>query len=407
MNTKLKKRKPKKNRSSSWVIVTLTIFILLTCLIGITAAYLRLYKPDVDIDENPFGTDTENSETAEPIETEEQNDSDSPVMESDALYTKRVEDKYNILVMGRDKVALNTDVIMIASYDVKNGELSILQIPRDTYIDGSRVNALLARYYNSAKAKGDESPLYTGMQNVASTIQTNLNVVIDRFVLVNIDSFRKMVDLIGGVEIDVPFDMEYHDPDQNLHIDLKAGLQTLNGEQAEQFMRYRVGFVEGDIGRVNAQKLFISAFISQLKKSVSPSTVAGLVNELITGVTTSLSVSDCVYFGTNALNLDLAKISIMTLPGQEARANVDSGAWYYIMKRYDALTMINRYMNVFTDEISDSIFDRNRVFTDSSKEHINTIYYTEASSDAEDTYTASGILAGDTPDIPLDSRYFQ
>ncbi|MBO5274557.1 MAG: LCP family protein [Clostridia bacterium] len=404
MNNKLKKRKPKKNRSSSWLIVTLTVIALLVCLIGMAAAYLMMYKPDVDVDENPFGTDTDRSETEEPVETEDQ--ANTPAIETDPLYTERVEDKYNILVMGRDKVALNTDVIMVVSYDVKNGNLSILQIPRDTYIGGSRVNALLAQYYNDARAKGADDPLYTDMQSVASSIQTNMNIVIDRFVLVNIDSFRSIVDLIGGVEIDVPIDMEYHDPDQNLHIDLKAGKQTLNGEKAEQFMRYRAGYLEGDIGRVNAQKLFISAFISQLKKSVSPSMITGLVNELINNVTTSLSVSDCVYFGTNALNLDLSKISMMTLPGVEARANVDSGAWYYIMKRYDTLAIINRYLNVFTDEITDSIFDRNRVFTDTAKQHINDIYYAAASVITDNTYTASGILDGDDPDIPLDSRYF-
>ena len=97
---------------------------------------------------------------------------------------------------------------------------------------------------------------------------------------------------------------------------------------------------------------------------------------------------------------------MMTLPGVEARSNVDSGAWYYIMKRYDTLALINRYLNVFTDEITDSIFDRSHVFTDSTKQHINAIYYADASLSTDDAYTASGILGGDDPDIPLDSRYF-
>lgn len=131
----------------------------------------------------------------------------------------------------------------------------------DTYIDAEgrsshRINAYLAGEYNLATREGKDDPYVTAIENFVSMVESNLCVQIDNYICMDTAGFRDIINALGGLDIDVPFDMEYEDPEQNLYIHLKAGPQHLNGEEAEQFVRFRKAYVTGDIGRISDRKFF-------------------------------------------------------------------------------------------------------------------------------------------------------
>lgn len=382
MNKKSKIRKPKKN-SGAWKLIVFIMIILLLTTIAVFVISALNYKPSAHKDDTiPF-------ETLNHDEENEQDNSESdevkPKKSSTGKYVRSADDFYTFLLLGKDSIAMNTDVIMLMSFNITDNEVAIMQIPRDTYIehDGTpyKINALFASLYMNAKYKGDKDPIETGMKQFVEALQKSLNVKIDYHAMLYLDGFRNIIDTIGGVDIDIPFNMRYNDPEQNLYINLAAGQTTLTGSQAEQFIRFRSNYIEGDIGRVNAQKIFMTALIKQLKSNVTISKIPKLTAEIINNVTTSMSVNDMIYFAKKSLNIDLSNAVMFTMPGTDARADVDSGAWYFIMHRADTLNLINRYFNVYTEKITDSIFDINQVFNAEYRSHINRIYKTPASED--------------------------
>lgn len=388
-------------------VIKITVFALIIVLIAIAVAAVintLSYKPSLP---NSDGGNLPFDPTPNVSDDDAVLDAAKPTVSTDASggYVRTNTDKYNFLVIGCDRVGLNTDVIMLCSFDTKTGAITILQIPRDTYIELSgvshKINAVYASLYTQAKRAGSDDPERDGMDNFVSVLQTNMNIKIDYWALCSLDGFVKIVDIIGGVDINVPFDMDYDDPYQDLYIHLKAGQQTLNGEQSEQFIRFRHDYVQGDVGRVNAQKIFLTALMAQLKKSLNITNIASVTGEFLKNVKTTMSASDIIYFAKEAIGADLSSLELLTLPGTDARANGDSGAWYYIMYRADSLAVINRYFNVYSSDITDAIFDKNLAFTDEARSNINNKYRTPASDDLSGLITDGQTVMDDSIDIPL------
>lgn len=393
MNKKPKKRKPKKRGGSALKLIIFVMVIIVLVVIAMICISALSYRPSIIKDDVvPFET-LSYDEEEEPDSEDEVN---KPTKTSTGKYIRSDDDFYTFLLLGKDSVAMNTDVIMLASFNVTKDEIAVMQIPRDTYIElyGSaiKINSMYAALYMKASRDGEEDPVTAAMQEFVDVLQKNLNVKIDYHALLYLEGFSNIIDAIGGVEIDVPYDMYYVDPYQDLYIDLKAGLTTLNGNQAEQFVRFRNNYIEGDIGRVNAQKLFITALLSQIKKGMTITKIPKIASELINNLHSKIPLNDIIYFGKEALNSNLSNTVMFTLPGTDARADGDSGAWYYIMHRADTLNLINRYFNVYTVEITDSIFDINQVFNAENRSHINYIYRSPAKDDINSLiYTADEI----------------
>lgn len=359
-------------------------FALLACAVivvaliggGIAVGHHFLnYRPNVGIGEAQVPeTPIIDSGETEPSSTPGSTDTE-PSLDPAAV---RREGFYTFLVLGRDSVGLNTDVIMLLSFDTVTHAVSMIQIPRDTYIeyDGAshKINSLYASMYSAARRDGESDPEIGGVQRMISVLERGLNVVIDYYAIVNLQGFRNIVDLIGGVEMYVPCDMQYADPAQDLYIDLREGYQTLDGEKAEQFIRFRSGYVQGDIGRNQAQKLFLNAFAKKVQSSLNVSTVTGIAREVLSNMTTSLTLEDFVFFGREFLSVDAADITLITFPGADARANGTSGAWYYVMNRTDFLAILNAYFNVFRADVTEELFDSALIFTDETRVHIDQIY---------------------------------
>lgn len=381
MNKKTIPRKRRTNNKTSLLkIFFFTLLSILIVVLSFTALFIILYKPSIGIN-NPAG----DSDSIETVFSSDNEDAAPPVTSAGDPNELRKKDFYTFLVMGRDNVGLNTDIIILLSFDISSGAINILQIPRDTYmeVDSSpfKINAAFAIMHNRAYNNGESDTDNAAMKGFISLLEENLAIKIDFYVLCDLSGFRNIIDIIGGVKMDIPYNMSYDDPDQDLHIDLMKGIQTLDGEKAEQFIRFRSGYIEGDIGRMDAQKLFMSAFIKQLKSSMKINTITGIADEAVKNVKTSLSLADIIYFVKEFYLIDNADMNFITFPGSSARAGVTTGVWYYIMHRADILALLNMYFNVYNSKITDERFDSSLAFTNQKMPHINDIYISELSED--------------------------
>ena len=151
-----------------------------------------------------------------------------------------------------------SDTIMVVNVDCKSGKVNIISIPRDTYssIKGYK------------KTKINHSFKYGGSELTLDTVNNLLGTDIKYYVTVDYRFVEDVVDKIGGVTVDVPLDMNYEDPtaDPPLKIDIKEGTQTLKGNDAIGFLRYRKGYPDADLGRVKAQQQFMSSLLSKMKE---------------------------------------------------------------------------------------------------------------------------------------------
>ncbi len=271
---------------------------------------------------------------------------------------------YIFLAAGKDEVSGLSDVIMLVAFDMKNMKVNVVQIPRDTYFHCTD------RTYR--KINGASSAL-GGIDKFAIALESALGINIDYTVQFSLDALGRMVDLIGGVPVNIPNDMDYEDPDQNLYIHLDAGEHVLDGEDAKQFVRFRSGYVRGDIARTDAQKIFMAAFVKKLTTGVSILKVPSIISVMIDDVKTNLTFSECLSFAQKAMTVKTTDVAMITMPGNDARTDI-SGAWYYIINRAAALNVVNSYLNNSGTPISDEAFDAGRLFTNVKYPQFEEIY---------------------------------
>ena len=358
---------PKNEKNFEALIIVLFTVIAVIIGIMIVAKNFSPVEPTLDTD-IPFHTGDIETDT-----DEEGNKVDQPIKEEEKFV--RREGVYNFLFVGYDKAAGLTDVNMLAQFDTNTGAINVIQMPRDTY---ARYNSREGSYHKINGALG-----YFGrdLEEFAAFLEKNLCIKIDYYGSIDLRAFRNIVDIIGGVEMDVPRDMKYEDPEQGLYIDLKKGYQVLDGKKAEQFVRFRSGYVNADIGRTDAQKLFMTAFMKKFIDSMSVSTLTQVGTQVLKYVNTNLTVNEFVYFGTKVLSIDIDKLTMMTLPGNSVREYETRGTWYYVLSREAMLSSINQYLNVYGRDIPDNIFDPDKMFTNPDVDYMMEIYNTESGSD--------------------------
>ena len=288
--------------------------------------------------------------------------------------------RMNILVMGKDRAAGLTDVMMIASLDTERHEVQLLQIPRDTYAAYTSANY---KKINGAYAK-------LGGEGARSFLAQNMGIDLDHYVVVDLDVLGEMVDMMGGVRMNVPADMDYDDPDQNLHIHLKAGEQVLNGEMAQMFVRFRSGYALADVGRMDAQKLFLSSLAKGAKQNLNVAETVNLVCRCFGKIKTDMGLDDCISCAKALRRVELSDMHMTTLPGASARTGGKSGAWYYILNRDATATLLEQSMGG-----KRTAFDPKEVFTNRQKAAFDEIYRASAETCKSRDYTAEGTLDGE------------
>jgi len=224
------------------------------------------------------------------------------------------DEKVNVLLLGVDSLEGNkegsrTDTMMILSLDSKNKKASILSIPRDT-----RVKLRGRKGYD----KINSAHVYGGVDLSIKAVKDLVGVPIHHYVKVDYKALFKTVDDVGGVEIDVPMNMKYNDPyaDPPLHINLKKGIQVLNGQKAMEYLRFRKGYINQDLGRIEAQQGFLDALA---KKVLSPSSIFRIPKYIETMhmyVDTDMSKKEMVSLAYAASKIDTDTIRKETVPGE-------------------------------------------------------------------------------------------
>lgn len=199
-----------------------------------------------------------------------------------------------------------SDSMLLVRFDPKNGKVSLLSVPRDTY----------AWVEGFGETKINEANRVGGPALSAKTLSRLLDGVrIDRYVRINVLAVEKLIDALGGVTVYIPKDMKYTDNTQHLYIDLKEGEQRLNGEQALQFLRYRYDGL-GDIGRIQRQQTFMRALMEQ---SLSPGTVVKLpqiLSVIQEYIDTNLSLEEIVALTGFASHISRENTQMLMLPGE-------------------------------------------------------------------------------------------
>jgi len=239
----------------------------------------------------------------------------------------------NVMVLGLDNDKTRCDVIMLLNFDPGTPSLNILSIARDTRVRYGRSYKKI----NSLYAKGGE-------RLIADEIYEITGLPVHYYFTVDFRGFRKIIDTLGGVEFYVPFRMKYDDPTQNLHINLKKGLQVLDGKKAEQLVRYRKGnlkgqgYIEGDIGRIKMQQDFIKALIDQKLNIRYLSKADDIFRIIKDNVKTNVELTDAARYFSSVIRIKGENVKTFVLPGESYRSG---DVWWYIHDREKTEAMIS------------------------------------------------------------------
>ena len=267
------------------------------------------------------------------------------VPESSMSLGTRKTDCSTILIAGTDQAGYRTDTMMLLNVNRSSGTLSLVSIPRDTLIFCEYSVPKINSAYGYAK--GGKK----GMQELMTRVSETIGFQPDGYIVVNLDTFAQIVDLLGGVRFTVPMDMYYNDPLQELYINLPAGEQTLNGEKAMQLVRFRSGYPDADLGRIRVQRDFVKAAIGQWVSVRNLPQIPRLFRLVQDGTVTNLNASNLAWLAESVLLCDRGNIQMATLPG--TASYIADGA-YYVLDPEGVSNTVNSCLNPYLAEISAS-----------------------------------------------------
>ena len=359
-----KKTRPKKQKRPSRLtrqqkLLIAVAAVLAVVLVAVVACQSLFVRPDLP------GTGLEDGAETEEIDWGEGNRPHSGG-------ERKSEDYYTVLILGRDTGGGgNTDTMLLASYDVTNQKATVMSIPRDTMVnvpyDIKRINAV----YNYGGG-GDE-----GIQYLYKEISQLVGFEPDYQVVVEWDAVGEIVDAMGGVWFDVPRNMNYDDPYQDLHIHQEKGYRLLSGDDAMQVLRYRhdndmhYGYPDGDLGRIKTQQAFLSAMVEQLLKLENVTKIRQFIQVFQDNVETDLSFQNILWFAKKAVfgGLSMENVEFVTMPNKNVSAwsrTYQSYQSYVVPIADELLDLVNNQLSPFTKVFTLSDLDIMSVNSDGS-----------------------------------------
>lgn len=251
-----------------------------------------------------LGEDTENLQNLEPIQ---------------------------VLIMGESGVDdyKLADSIMIASYNPKTQEASIMSIPRDTYV-GKRDRTTASQNYLASYKINTVFRNGTNIPEAMDRINALTGLEVENYVIIDTKALIKLVDAIGGVTFNVPIDMDYEDSSQNLYIHLKAGEQVIDGAKAEQLLRFRhndngstypSSYGMEDFGRMRTQREFIIATLKQTLKPQNIFKLKQIIDIMNENIKTNIDISSIKSYVPYAVNFNADNIKTGMVPGEPEMCN--------------------------------------------------------------------------------------
>lgn len=236
----------------------------------------------------------------------------------------------------------NTDTIMLGTIDAEKDTVNVLSIPRDTMVD---VPAKIKKI-NSAYGR-------SGVDELCREVGEVTGIYPDFYAVVNVENFIDIVDLFGGVEFNVPYNMVHLDKDAKYSINLKKGLQTLNGKKALQMVRYR-GTSQSDFGRMELQRNFLVTIAKKAVREFSVAQIKDMLPIINKSLKTNMPVKDMIWFYLNVISsLDMDKdVQFHAMPG--TTTGYYNGQSYVYLGATEMLELINQVINPYTTDIAES-----------------------------------------------------
>jgi LCP family protein required for cell wall assembly len=286
---------PKKTFTKFFVITFFACLVLIASGIGIFGAVLNQRPMEKDAIERPREQTEEKLDVLFPGEG---------IFAAEFKDSKRV----NVLLLGTTDEGL-ADTIMLASFDPETQAAEIISVPRDTYYERPGF------YGASLKIN---AVAHEGPEEMARAVHdVLLGIPINYYAILNYEGVANIVDAIGGVPMNVPMNMYYSSPSQNLYINIKAGEQVLDGEKAVQYLRFRSGYRSGDIGRVEAQQEFVKSAVRQAVGLQLPK----VAKTVIANVDSDITNRAILYLAGKASGMDASKVRSFILPGDGKTIN--------------------------------------------------------------------------------------
>ena len=322
-------RRRQRQQPRTLQVFLIIVLVLLTVCVLVKAFFLK--APEQKAAELPAqsaASDTDSQQSRE----------EQAAQEALRSHLERKGGFYTILLSGLDDDNGGSDTNILMAVDTVNGYVYGASIPRDSKaIIGGK-----ARKINYAYNKG-------GTELLASTVSEQLGIPVDYTVSVDLKGFTALVDAIGGVDFEVPINMDYDDPIQGLSIHFKKGMQHLSGADALRVVRFRhnndgTGYGSEDLGRMQTQQKFLKAVAKKMlsfENLISnPRKYAEIFGQY---VDTDLSVTDLAWFGMQVLGMGVDKIDFSTLPNE----------WkypYIYLDPDETLALVNTYLNPYVED---------------------------------------------------------
>ena len=259
---------------------------------------------------------------------------------------------FTLFIGATDEDEIRTDSMMVLVFDTENHRADLINIPRDTLVDCERTGA--GRKIKAAYA--------SGVDEMLDEVSTVIGFRPDKYVIANFDGIAEIVDVIGGVDYDVPFDMSYHDASQDLSIEFKKGYQHLDGEEVVEYLRWRhnddgTGYDDGDIGRVSKLQDFLVTVGDAVLSPTNVLKIPAIASAVSGNVDTDLTTSQILWLGMQGMKMDMQEdISMQTLIGDCAMVNFGDNIWFYILDEDMVIDQINETFNPYIRSLTEEDF---------------------------------------------------
>ncbi len=305
-------------------------------------------------------------------------------------------DTMYVLVLGvsEDLDSKLTDTIILCGYNPKQQKATMLSIPRDTFIGKNK---------NSKSGFDKINALYSkGPEKTVEAVAKLTGIDVKNYVVVNNNALIKMVDVIGGVQFDVPIDMDYDDKAQNLHIHLKKGMQTINGEKAEQLLRFRhsnpdkngvmttypESYGTDDYGRMRTQREFITETIKQTISLKNVTKLKQITETIFENIETNLTLDEILPYVPWAVNFNPESINSKQLPGASDNPN---GVWFFYHNKKETEELVEEMKDdiegIVKEEATNTVDTNTTSAENTSKKNTNSTNTSKKSTNTSKTNT--------------------
>ncbi len=337
---------PKKKKGKVLLIILIALLVLIAAAV---AFYFMWEQAPQTAQEKESAAETAVTEaTVTPAATP--TPTPTPVLDGGvAPENERQDGVYTVLLAGVDLYTGHTDTIVVGKVDTNVHKMDFVSIPRDTLLnmdgDMRKINAV----YDQAVQTGKD-----GMDALKKRVEQLVGFEIDCYAMIDLDAFIEVIDAVGGIDYYVDEPIYYDDVWQNMFIYYPVGMAHLDGEKAMALVRYRAGYLNADIGRIEVQHKFLKACFEQFISLGNIPNVGKVIDILTESLDTDLSAKNIAYFMRQALMCKLEDISFDTMPNAPKTIG---GYSYAVIVLYNWINMINEHLNPYVQEITSADLD--------------------------------------------------